>query len=214
MDLRRRSQTPPNSASTTDTKRTRLFLPLSNHGMPRTPLPKSPGGSVRSHRFAMGSPTSPPLSGGSPPLSARTFSTVYGSEPSLSPRTPSHLSNGSTLVSSSPGVTPSLPPAPTFDNIDAIHAHRRNRNMPTSPIAEQDQPSTTNPPPDSIEPPAPTTAEEDDGSTCSPLHKLAHRIRTILASRQSAEKRAENRRRSREAEEDFARVEQVHWTEM
>jgi hypothetical protein len=228
MDLLTRSQTPPNSASTTGTKRTRLFLPLSNHGMPRTPLPISPGGSVRSqrsHRFnGMGSPSSPPLSAGSPPpsagsppLSARTFTTFYGSEPNLSPQAPSHFSNSSTLVSSSPSVTPSLPPVPKFDNIDAIHAHRRSRSVPpTSPAPEKDQPSAKDLPPNSIEPTAPAAAE-DDSSTYSPLTRLAQRIRTILSSKQSADKRAENRRRSKEAMEakgNLARVEQMHWTEM
>jgi hypothetical protein len=114
-------------------------------------------------------------------------------------------------------VTPSLPPVPKFDNIDAIHAHRRSRSVPpTSPAPEKDQPSEKDLPPNSIEPTAPAAAE-DDSSTYSPLTRLAQRIRTILSSKQSADKRAENRRRSKEAmeaKESLARVEQMHWTEM
>ena len=89
--------------------------------------------------------------------------------------------------------------------------------MPSiSPVLEKDQPSAKDLPPDSIEPTAPAAAE-DDSPTYSPLIRLAQRIRTILSSKQSADKRAENRRRSKEArqaKEDLARVEQMHWTEM
>ncbi|KAF2812843.1 uncharacterized protein BDZ99DRAFT_243450 [Mytilinidion resinicola] len=145
MDFRSRAQSPPNSASTTGTKRTRMFMPLSNHGMPRTPLPTSPGGSVRSHRFdkAEKSPGSP----GSPPMSARTFATFFssnGSEAAYSPKassyytasspkgaysprapyspqapyspmSPSHFSG--TTLGGSPAPTPSLPPIPQFERV-------------------------------------------------------------------------------------------------
>ncbi|KAF2493906.1 hypothetical protein BU16DRAFT_59660 [Lophium mytilinum] len=142
MDVRSRTQSPPNSASTTGTKRTRMFMPLSNHGMPRTPLPTSPGGSVRSHRFDKGdkSPNNP-NSPGSPPMSARTFATFFSSNGSdaayspkassyytasspkgtysprapYSPMSPSHFSG--TTLGGSPAPTPSLPPIPQFERV-------------------------------------------------------------------------------------------------
>ncbi|KAF2475983.1 uncharacterized protein BDR25DRAFT_212090 [Lindgomyces ingoldianus] len=98
-------------------------MPLSNHGMPKTPLPTSPKGSIRSHRFGSlkspvsPGPASPPLSPPmSPPMSARSFGTFIESAPStpaFSPRPLSSHWDSSTLVLLSPLSPQSAPKSPT-----------------------------------------------------------------------------------------------------
>ncbi|KAF2662527.1 hypothetical protein K491DRAFT_709882 [Lophiostoma macrostomum CBS 122681] len=120
----------PNLASSLGDRRSKNFQPLSNHGLPKTPLPSSPGGSISSHRFStLGSPPYSPNPGSMPmspktPLSAKSFSTFIDSEPSTpaySPRN-GHGWDNSTLmllspVRSSVSSTPSSPPEPKWEMI-------------------------------------------------------------------------------------------------
>ncbi|KAF2205309.1 hypothetical protein GQ43DRAFT_437125 [Delitschia confertaspora ATCC 74209] len=93
----------PTRSSSTATRRGKHFLPLSSHGMPKTPHHfsslRSPPLSPDSDRYSLNSPLM------SPPMSARSFNTFIESEPStpaFSPRAPSSDWDGSTLVLLSP----------------------------------------------------------------------------------------------------------------
>jgi hypothetical protein len=174
-----------------------------------------------------------------------TFFSSNDSEPAYSPRSPmapSHLS-GSTLAGS-PQPTPSLPPipqfekvqfekVPLFDNVETVHAKRRSRTTPVSPVAEhgthnieelippvvqdkvkeeelEERPITVEP---AVEPAAnPAATQDDQGQPSGALSRLSRRIRTVLGSK--SEKKDETRRRSKEAAKDLDRMEDVHWTEM
>ncbi|KAF2637388.1 hypothetical protein P280DRAFT_101629 [Massarina eburnea CBS 473.64] len=104
------------------TGRTSLFPPLSDHGMPKSPSPRSPDGKLLPHRFS-GLPPSPrpsgPLTPKTPPMSAKSFGTFIDSEPSTparSPRTGSSWDN-STLVLLTPVPSPSTPAEPPWDMV-------------------------------------------------------------------------------------------------
>lgn len=79
-------------------------------------------------------------------------------------------------------------------------------------------------PPDSIEraigePEAPDVAPQEEQNVApgqpSPLSRLASRMRSIFGSKaKDPDRKAEAKRRSKEAREELDKMEDVHWTEM
>ncbi|KAF2180410.1 hypothetical protein K469DRAFT_692918 [Zopfia rhizophila CBS 207.26] len=233
---------PPNSASTIGTRRGKTFMPLSSHGMPKSPLPMSPG-SVRSHRFD-GSLRSPPMSPGnlespplSPPMSAKSFGTFIDSEPSTpaySPRAPSHWDSSTLLLLSPVSTTPSSPPEPQWEMMTpARKPNRQSRSRGPSPNFTSNnitrESSLSSHPVSSSEekdnrenvPPEPTETKEDPVSDATrqeeePSHAAPlEKLATRMKSILRRKTVSEKKAPSRRrVRHDLDRMEDVHWTEM
>jgi len=209
------------------------------------------------------SPGSPPMSARTFAtfFSSSSSQANYSPREPYSPQAPSHFS-GSTLAGS-PEPTPSLPPipqfekvqfektqfeetqfektqfekVPLFDNLQAVHAKRRSRSTPTSPVTEPgtvnideklpkiEKKETEKEKEKELETPStaakatdapavdPKVSQDDQVVSSGSLTKLSRRILAVLSSK-SAEK-AEAKRRSKEAaQQDLDRLENVHWTDL
>ncbi|KAF2246444.1 hypothetical protein BU26DRAFT_45673 [Trematosphaeria pertusa] len=235
------ARSPQLSASSPRPKQNGLFPPLSNHGLPKTPMPLSPDGSLRPHRFSgvrapsplPGSP--PPMS---PPMSAKSFGTFIDSEPSTpaySPRMGSTW-DGSTIVLLSPrSSAPSSPTEPTWDMLSPMKRPKRmtfRKKSAPAPVKEITTstslsshpltPALTPAPkesqkenfPPAQEDPAPQAEEEEPAHTAA-LEKLATKVKSMLRRKSSgsSDKKIEEKKRRR-GYTDLDRIEDVHWTEM
>lgn len=240
------------SASPGGAKGSKGGRPLSSHGMPKEPLP-SPG---RPHRFSdasksppLLSPTLPmsPMSATSamspppmsPPMSAKSFSTIIDSEPSTPAYSPRMGSNwdGSTLVLLSPVPIGSkspkepvwemmAPPVPKpkkktnitkttpFPLLKEITSSTSLSSHPFKKREEETQKENVSPAEGEVGDDA--KAKEESSSSTAPLSKLATRMKHMLRRKSAgdpSEKQKKNEKRKREYE-DVDRIEDLHWTEM
>ncbi|KAF2868553.1 phosphatase 2C-like domain-containing protein [Massariosphaeria phaeospora] len=239
MDALLAAPSPPLSASSTSS-RGRFFLPLSSHGMPKTPTASSPGSSIRPHRFSTMEFPSPPTSPMSPPMSAKSFGTFIDSEPSTPAYSPRIGWGGdsSTLVLLSPvaspvSTAPSSPPEPSWQMMTPLKKSKRaftKKRVPPPIIHEitvgaplsshpvkpaEAQPQKENLPLASSNKDAGPEADSDGEPKtadvpAAPQGKLA-RIKSALRRKTASEKKPEKRRRGYH---ELQRMETVHWSEM
>ncbi|KAF2751354.1 hypothetical protein M011DRAFT_473843 [Sporormia fimetaria CBS 119925] len=163
----RRSRTPMSSQSVAH-RRGKASVPLSTHGMPKTPY--CPDGRIRAHRFLDHSSSSDwDLSGPmSPPMSARSFGTVIDSAPSTPAYSPRMGTEGDAVA---PTILSLAPPTPREPEWDMPEGPSRKRSA-TLPSARQTAPSESHP---SLQVPLPTVRPQ------TPVSLRAHRATSVPA---------------------------------
>lgn len=164
---------------------------LSHHGLPKTPGPISPDGSFRSSR----------LGAGSPPLSPRSFMSLFRSEDY--PRSPSNMSTTSDY---SPMPTPQFPTVAEVSMREDSHLVRSCPNCGSCQQRQQQQSL-------SADQMRSNKGEIDERlDTPAPLTKLAHRIKAALTAKPKED--SMNRPKSVRNKVVLRKVEPTHWTEI
>lgn len=173
----------------------RIMVPrgLSDHGLPKTPGVVSPDGSVRSTRWP----------GSSPPLSPRSFISLFRSDESI--RSQSPFPTSATFKEGSPFNSPQFPPVAEFD----IESKSETEIIKPCPNCGNCKHQSSAP---TIESNKENLVPDESHSAYTSLTRLAHRIKAALANKRREE--ALHYNKPSEPKRDVQKVETTHWTEM
>jgi hypothetical protein len=176
------------------TSRRNIIVPrgLSDHGLPKTPGVVSPNGSLRSYRWAASSP----------PLSPRSFVSLFRSDESI--RSQSPYSPTATFKDSSPFGSPQFPPLQEFD-IDTKSEDGLVKSCPNCGNCKEQSPAVT------IDSEKENLSPDDSHSSITSLSRLAHRIKAALANKRKEEPAQQLKPVGKR---EVQKVEATHWTEM